>query len=295
MSTPQAQSKQIPQNKFIPVIADIRVSLYKADTLRNGLELYYPNRRYAVPAKLRFIVDPELDLTKPVEALARISVKPAKLTKYYTEPVDVLNIELIKPRPVLKTKPELRMIAVGFDCKSTFKTSAFSSIDIEEGAEYLIWQTREESGSGAHWRNYYVFLAPLDAKIIAVEKSRSNRGNYSEEVIDIVNNRRVDRYEELEVLIHWDWGRVIRMRDNLEDREFEALVLEYHNARKTVAYTSHDIEPRGNAILLYTTKTALDPKTHWTEVYEIVEKPLTIKTTRISNSGKETVTEVRVE
>ena len=150
------------------------------------------------------------------------------------------------------------------------------------------YKTRNRSGTGNHAIDYNVFIIPKEKKLVALLSKVSNRGNASNEVI--VFDSEVTRkplYEERDTKVLNEWVVVKRVYDNWKGRERVLVELRYHEARKTSAATTHEIEPLGAVVPVFLGDHG-GVKTHWVEIYEVI-KPVKITTVRISNSGKRRV------
>lgn len=285
--------------KWMPVevVMDLDVPIVVRDKLRNGLLLCYPRKVYAIPAPLRFVIDPRLiegvegyewvvKIPRRFKAVVRITVRKALLTKRSTIPVHVLNIEMLKPREDFETKKRLVVTS-----RHGRRTRMGGLTDQRYNIPPM-YACMNASSSARHWVNWRVWLIDIEEGLVEQEVRISNRGNVSETLYDVLRGERVERYEELEVVESWEWGKVVKIRDNWTGEEFTALILEFHEARKTSAKTDHVIEPMDAVELVQTTSHSA--KTHWTTLYKVLA-PCRVLTRRVSNRGnvREWVVEVK--
>jgi len=271
---------------YIHILGNM-VKMYRT---RTGLYIYHPNKIYSRPAQFR-VVGPE-NLSELKVGIVRIErmLTKGKFTKY-SGPVEVLQVTILPPKREPKCT-RYRLVIVATDGKSTrmgsYKTAELVNIDKMR----FCWVTSNSSSSGGHWLTWWIIVAPANINPLFYIHYVSNRGNDRSHLYDPVRGKYVERYEVLEKLGSWSWGSVLRVRDNLEGREFIAVKLEYHEARKTSAYTEHRWEPSDALKFINTSKHP--DKTHWTEIYEVV-KPVSIRTERITNLGNKRTWKVHID
>jgi len=145
-------------------------------SLKNGLKVFYPEKVFSIPANLRVIAPehPE-DLNNKV-LLMRVTVREGRLTKFMRKAIGIFNIELIYPkRP--DTKPKYKMIITSAYCKCT---TLGGRKKMYFNVEPLI-KTCNDSNTGRHWIEWYVFLLPLDAEVKGTYSWVSNWENHAYE------------------------------------------------------------------------------------------------------------------
>ncbi len=200
-------------------------------------------------------------------------------------------IKLYKPRDP-NTKPKAIFVVAEYPLRST-RMGGYDDAELISN-DGVLWSyvTENVSRSGNHGKRLFMIVAnkPIRVHWIRV----SNRGNkYSGiDVYDFDDKKSVPELEELETVKAWRYGSVVRMRNNITGEVFTALVLEYHEAWKTCARTTHTVEPEDAIEPIEST--AHSSKTHWTEVYRVI-KPCKVKTVRITNRGKDYEIEVEVQ
>jgi len=199
-------------------------------------------------------------------------------------------VKLYKPENP-ETKPKAIFIAVEYPLRSTRMGGKDDAELISKDGVLWYYVSTNVSRSGRHGKVLYMVISTKPIRIRWV--SVSNRGNKRSgiDVYDFDGIRQLPELEEIETLKSWSYGKVVRMRDNLTNDIFTALVLEYHEARKTVARTTHIVEPSDAIELVYSTSSSV--KTHWTEIYKILA-PCKVKTVRITGRGNRYEEEVEV-
>jgi len=261
------------------------------DPEKTTFRVFYPCKDYSLPHTVYFATN-GFDLAEEREftAIARIIRRPeTKITKYGLRST-TYRVELLRP----DREPEglkYKMVIREFGGKRCIRTPGMSMVRSVDVLPLIVSVSR--SATGAHWTELRLWVVPLEQRILVRRTYVSTRGNREECLLDVETSKAVPRYEVLEVLREWPYGRAVKMRDNVTGEEFTAVELEFHSARKTAAATFHRFgEPEGAAPrLLYSTDWS--GKTHWVEVYRIPSR-VRVVTTRISNSGKEYRWEVEI-
>lgn len=270
-----------PGSKLIlnwtPVLVKLKnIELLKVEKKFSRFFIYYVYKTYAIPFPLYFASNFEIRERK-FTAIVRIIEKEGRLTKYYNFNLPILRVELLQPnRPIEELK--YKLVFAKFYGKSTRMGAVRKTIPITKP----LFKVVSSSSGGTHWETLFAWLVPVNERIIVHHNYVSNRGNASQSLIDVETGESVPIYEELKTIKSWTWGRVVKMRENLTGKTFTALILEYHQARKTGAYTTHRIEPEDAVEPIE--DTSHSTKTHWTRTY-IVTKPCVVKTIRVSNRG----------
>ncbi len=312
---------QTPINKWVVarVVTPSHITFVSKYKTKRGLWALYPPKLYAIPPKLTILAHPSiLEIVEKTEIRqAKERVKEEWLQYFHGEVSEspsgakwIIPAYVVKIRPgiyVVRVQPEkglveilppvtppkyvrYKLLIASFNEKSTLRTASTKTyqFNIEP-----VYETVNSSGTGAHWTRWCVWLVPIETKIMARESWVSNRGVFHEYIVDVEAGKTLERYEELEVVKEWSWGRVVKVRDNWENRELTMLVLEYHKAWKTCASTEHMVEP-ADAIRLLWSEGRFE-RTHWQEAYEVLKTPVKIRTIRITNSCKKEVTEVTIQ
>jgi len=202
--------------------------------------------------------------------------------KIRAPPHAAMRIVIKLYKPVRPTKPRYIFVVAEYSTRST-KMGGRSSAWLLNSSAVWSYTASNISSSGRHGKKLFMVLSKEPVRIHV--EHVSNRGNRREwiEVFDFDTARTVDVYETVEKLGSWGYGAVLRIRDNLHGGEFIAVRLDYHEAYKSAAKTTHTWEPKDAMELLY--DTSASSKTHWSELYRVV-KPVVIETTRITGSGK---------
>ena len=272
--------------KYIPAKIQIKIPLYIANyQKRSNLILAFPPKSYAIPANARFLIHPSV-LGKIPEKSRYISisekdvlvgiriVQDVSITKYgFKDSVlEILVLPLKKP-----TKVKYRLLVISFKGKSTGvgASERASSINADP-----FFTAVTSSRTGNHWKGYYFYLVPVNKKLVFHYIRVSNRGNWYETLYDEEGNE-IPRFQETVVEQH-AYCDIVKIRDNLKNEEYEAVKLYLHEARRTSAYTSYKVK-KGKLELV--SSDYHPDKTHWTEIHRILEKPIEIEITRVSNRG----------
>lgn len=190
-------------------------------------------------------------------------------------------VKLYKPvKP--ETKPKAIFVVVEYSKRST-RMGGYDDADLvsDDGMMWYYIATNT-SRSGNHGKKLFMIVSQKPVKIYWV--SVSNRGNRRAgiDVYDFDGKKSMPELEELETIKAWSYGKVIRMRNNLTGETFTALILEFHEARKTCARTTHEIEPED--AVEFIDSTSHGSKTHWVEIYKVL-RPCKVRTVRVSNRG----------
>jgi len=192
-------------------------------------------------------------------------------------------IKLYKPKNP-ETKPKAVFVAIEYPLRSTRMGGYDNAKLISDDGVMWSYVAENVSRSGNHGKRLIMVVStkPIMIRWVSV----SNRGNKRSgiDVYDFDGVKSLPEYEELEVIKTWSYGKVVKMRDNLKNETFTALVLEFHEARKTCARTTHSIEPE-NAVELIQSS-AHGAKTHWVEIYK-VRAPCKVRTIRITGRGNQ--------
>lgn len=278
---------------------EIRHKIYVKDFMRIGLWLCYPYKVYSKPARINYVIHPDLlpkDVSKgsslyglSVTAVTRVSI----IKRGISGVLNTAVIEMLPPKDAKKIRKYL--LVVSGEGKSTGVGSR-RDLSVLRGKEHLVFIAANVSGSGAHWIKYLVFLLdypPAENAIVLYDSYITSCGNIRDKVILPIPNKRVPTEEELEVKRLNEWVVYKKVRDNLTGEVIELLELEFHEARKTAAYTDHEIIPREN-VTLHRTSGRGYMKTHWTETYKILKHPVKVRTTRLTNCGNERIYEVEI-
>lgn len=170
----------ILRGKWVPVkVTAIQVSydsgvkpleLFHADTLKkNGLYLVYPYRKLATNPYYRFVVDPRIikcgsddlcefeDSFRGTEAMARFTTDAARISNR-TGYVDVLNIELLQPRNLLRYYYNL-VIVRAFERNTKMVTRLYGW---EQRLGNIMWFSEEKSDVKGYWGINIFYLMPPD-------------------------------------------------------------------------------------------------------------------------------------
>jgi len=277
--------------KYIPCLVKIFPELYCALVQNNGLIQCYLPKTYSKPPACRILIKPEfLGFTPKAGEYFNIPVKPAIVgfrivrnvpiahcTMYDTTfHSDILEIVILPPKEPIK-QLKYKLVVIGWDGKSTGMGASRYSSCINATP---FFSTESSSSTGRHWTTYDFYLVPLDTKLVFHCISVSNRGNVSEWLEDEDGNI-VPRFKET-VIQRYEHCDILKIKDNLNNEEFEAVRLYLHSARNTSASTTYKVK-KGKLSLVYSDYSAL--KTHWTELHRIIEKPIEIEITRTSNRG----------
>jgi len=303
---------------WVLALPKIRTELIAKYVAKNGLWVLYPPKRYSIPPRLRFIVHPELleittetmvstserypskqSLEKRLQGTFEIVMKqPFKVwTKAYVVRIKQVpalvkvdkengNVFII-PRKK-NDEPKMKLVFAGFDIKST----AMGARIWWEFNINPIYTSVNSSGTGNHGILWAIWLVNVNQRILAKMHWISNRGVYTERIVDVEDGGAVERVEVVRVIRDWGWGSHVVIRDNWTNEEYEAIELHYHEARKTCARTEHIVE--GKVELIYA-EGANAGRTHWRELYKITAKPVKVTTIRITNSCKEEKVEVTIQ
>jgi len=190
-------------------------------------------------------------------------------------------VKLYKPKNP-ETKPRAIFVVAEYPLRSTRMGGRDESELLTKDGVLWHYVDTNVSRSGRHGKKLFMVLSSEPVKIRWV--SVSNRGNRRAgiDVYDFDGVKQLPELEEIETLKSWRYGKVVRMRDNLKNETFIALILEYHEARKSCARTSHEIVPEDAVELIQSS--AHGSKTHWIEVYRVL-RPCKVRTVRATNCG----------
>jgi len=287
---PQYYETQIPWSL---AKIDVRFKLYRRLKLNNGLLMLYPVKRYSIPAGLRFLAHPSMLESTDNEtefrlktgfAVIKVDVYPDTQVTYFGAIRDVVQIYVLPPKEI--KYPKYYLVVERVEGKKTGMGGMEHWEVAETNAVYLA-ELVESSSTGRHWMKYYVAVLPFkDPKLILHRTAVSNRGNVTDELIDVINGRTQSRFVIETVKELNPYARVVKVRDRLFNEEYVGIRLEYHKALKTNAFTNHEVRPWDNIVPVF--NTYHPSKTHWYLIAKL-RGPIEIVTTRVSNKGNKKI------
>ena len=277
--------------KYIPALVKVFPSLYCALVQNNGLIQCYLPKTYSKPSACRILIKPEfLGFTPEPGEYFSVPAKPAvigfrivrdvpiahsNVYNYTFYADEVLEIVILPPKK--PTRPKYKLVIMNWHGKLTGMGGSVHKSCVNANPFFT---TASSSSTDRHWTAYDFYLVPLDTKLVFHCSRTSNRGNISEWLEDEDGNT-IPRFEET-VIKDYEHCTILKVKDNLNNEEFEAIRIYRHSARKTLASTTYKVK-KGKLSLIQSDYSSL--KTHWTELYKIIEKPIEIEITRTSNRG----------
>lgn len=198
--------------RWFPANVYIYTTLIAKFATQSGLWVLYPERRYAIPARIRVLTPPS-----SVELLEEVKVTTSRRYIYAGKPLrervkgnfGVLeeDDEKVVTRGFrVKLKPDVYMVRVKASgdihvlpaprkrpeyVVHIFSVRMFAGGGVQSSVEFNhrpLYVAKEYSNRGAMWREWYVFAVPLSEELVIRYKKVSERGS-REEVLRLGNGR----------------------------------------------------------------------------------------------------------